>query len=93
MAESQKLQVTKYFGGAQVTKMEMDIEDAKSHLSYFWTPEGGNNITVSVEGQIVKSYDELLALASQDKYNGKAFIEVGLFLSNDGYKSIWDMKR
>jgi hypothetical protein len=79
MAGSPKLKVTKYFGGASVQKIEMDVEDAKSNLGYFWTPDGGSNIIVSIEGQPIK-------------YKNMAFIEVGLFLSNDGHKSIWDKK-
>jgi hypothetical protein len=92
MAGSPKLKVTKYFGGASVQKIEMDVEDAKSNLGYFWTPDGGSNIIVSVEGQPIKSYEELLTVAAKDKYKNMAFIEVGLFLSNDGHKSIWDKK-
>ncbi len=83
MAGSPKLKVTKYFGGASVQKIEMDVEDAKSNLGYFWTAEGGSNIIVSIEGQAIKSYDELLVVAAKEKYKNRAFIEVGLFLSND----------
>ena len=92
MAGSPKIRVTKYFGSASVQKMELDLEEAKSNLSYFWTPDGGSNVIVSVEGKPIKSYDDLLAVAAQDKYKNLAFIEVGLFLSNDGHKSIWDKK-
>jgi hypothetical protein len=85
-----KLRVTKYFGSASVQKMELNLEDAKSNLGYFWTADGGANVIVSVDGQKVKSYDELVAIAAKDKYKNLAFIDVGLFLSNDGHKSIWD---
>jgi hypothetical protein len=92
MVGSTKIRVTKYFGSASVQKMEFSLEEAKSNLGYFWTQDGGSNVIVSVEGQTLKSYDELLALAAGDKYKNAAFIEVGLFLSNDGHKSIWDKK-
>jgi hypothetical protein len=92
MVGSPKLRVTKYFGSASVQKMELSLEEAKSNLGYFWTKDGGTNVTVSVEGQTIKSYEELLAVAARDKYKDLAFIEVGLFLSNDGHKSIWDKK-
>jgi hypothetical protein len=90
MVGSPKLRVTKYFGAASVQKMELSLEEAKSNLGYFWTPDGGSNIIVSVEGQTIKSYEELLAVAAKDKYKNLAFIDVGLFLSNDGYHSIWN---
>jgi hypothetical protein len=92
MVGSTKIRVTKYFGSASVQKMEFSLEEAKSNLDYFWTKDGGSNVIVSVEGQALKSYDDLLALAGSDKYKNAAFIEVGLFLSNDGHKSIWDKK-
>jgi hypothetical protein len=94
MALFPKLRVNKYFGSASVQKMEMSLEEAKGQLGYFWTQEGsgGGNVIVSIEGQAIKSYDELLAVAAKDKYKNLAFIEVGLFLSNDGHKSIWDKK-
>jgi len=87
-----RLLVSKYFGGASVQKMEMSLEEAKGNLGYFWTKDGSTNIVVSVDGQVLKSYEDLLAIAAKDKYQKLAYIEVGLFLSNDGTKSIWDKK-
>jgi hypothetical protein len=89
MAGVTKLKVVKYFGSAPIQQMILDLEEAKGHLEYFWTKEGGSNIIVSIDGQTIKSYDELLAVAAQDRYKKSAFIDVGLFLSNDGTKSIW----
>lgn len=89
MVGSPKIRVTKYFGSASVQKMELTLEEAKSNLGYFWTKDGGSNVIVSVEGQEIKSYDDLLTVAAKDKYKNLAFIDVGLFLSNDGQKSIW----
>ncbi len=90
MAGAPKIRITKYFGSASVQKMELNLEDAKSHLGYFWTPDGGSNVIVSIEGQAIKSYDDLETVAAKDKYKNAAFVDVGLFLSNDGHKSIWD---
>jgi hypothetical protein len=89
MVAAPKLRVTKYFGSTPVQKMELSLEEAKGNLGYFWTKDGGTDVIVSVDGQKIKSYDELLAVAAQDKYKQLAYIDVGLFLSNDGYQSIW----
>lgn len=89
MAGSPRLRIKKYFGSATIQQTEITLEEAKGQLGYFWTKDGGSNIIVSVEGQAIKSYEELIAVASQDRYKNNAFVEVGLFLSNDGHKSIW----
>jgi hypothetical protein len=89
MAAAPKVRIIKYFGSATIQQTELDLSDAKSQLEYFWTKDGGSNITVSVDGQNLKSYDDLLAIAAQECYKNKAFIDVGLFLSNEGKKSIW----
>jgi hypothetical protein len=89
MAGAPKVRIIKYFGSATIQQMVLDLEDAKGHLEYFWTKEGGSNIIVSVDGQTLKSYEDLLAVAAQDRYKKSAYIDVGLFLSNDGQKSIW----
>jgi hypothetical protein len=69
--------------------MILTLDEAKSYLGYFWTKDGSSNIIVSVDGQSIVSYEDLIAVASQDGYKNKAFIEVGLFLSNSGQQSIW----
>jgi hypothetical protein len=92
MAGSPKLRISKYFGSATIQQMVLDLDEAKGHLGYFWTKDGGSNIIVSVDGQAIKSFEELQSIASQDRYKKSAFIEVGLFLSNDGKKSIWSPK-
>jgi hypothetical protein len=89
MAGVTKIRISKYFGGASIQQMVLNLDEAKANLEYFWTKEGGNNIIVSVDGQTIKSYDELLAIAALDRYKNNAYIDVGLFLSNDGTKSIW----
>ncbi len=89
MAGSPKIIIKKYFGSASIQQMTLDLEEAKGYLDYFWSEDGKTNIIISIEGQQLHSYEELIALVSQDKYKNAAFIEVGLFLSNDGKKSIW----
>ena len=93
MAGLPKVRITKYFGSSNIQQDVITLEEAKSQLGYFWTPAGGSNITVSVEGQKIKSYEDLAAVASQECNKGKAFIEVGLFLSNEGKHSIWDKQK
>ena len=90
MTCSPKLVLKKYFGSASIQKMEMTLEEAKSHLEYFWSQDkSGNSVIVSIDGQRIGSYDELVSVVNQDRYKDAAVVEVGLFLSNDGKKSIW----
>jgi len=89
MAGTPKINIKKYFGAASIQQMGLSLEEAKGYLDYFWSKGGSTYIIVSVAGQQLRSYEELVALASQEKYSKKAIIEVGLFLSNDGTKSIW----
>lgn len=84
-----KIRITKHFGSSTIQQTVVNLEEAKSQLEYFWTKDGSSNIIVSVDGQAIKSYDELLLIAAQDRYKNNAFIDVGLFLSNEGHKSIW----
>jgi hypothetical protein len=89
MAGAPKLRVKKYFGSSAIQEMVLNVDEAKSYLDYFWTKDGSSNIIVSIDGQEIKSFEGLVAVASQDRYKNMAFIEVGLFLSNDGQESIW----
>jgi hypothetical protein len=84
-----KIRITKHFGSSTIQQMVVNLEEAKSQLEYFWSKDGSSNIIVSVDGQSIKSYDELLLIAARDRYKNNAFIDVGLFLSNEGRKSIW----
>ena len=84
-----KIRITKHFGSSTIQQIVVDLEEAKSQLEYFWTKDGSSNIIVSVDGQAIKSYDELLLITARDSYKNNAFIDVGLFLSNEGQKSIW----
>jgi hypothetical protein len=89
MAGSPRIKLKKYFGGSTIQQDELTIDEAKSQLQYFWTKDGSSNVIVSVDGQQVKSFEELQAIAAQDRYKNKGYIDVGLFLSNEGKKSIW----
>ena len=89
MVGTAKIRIIKHFGSATIEQMVLDLNEAKVHLDYFWTKDGSSNVIVSIDGQAIKSYDELLAVTSHDRYKNNAFIDVGLFLSNDGTKSIW----
>ncbi|HSW57341.1 MAG TPA: hypothetical protein VLH15_02975 [Dehalococcoidales bacterium] len=92
MAIAPNIRLSKYFGGASIQQNIMTLDEARGQLQYFFTQDGGKNITVSVDGKKIKSFEDLLALSSQDKYQKDAYIDVGLFLSNDGTKSIWPAK-
>lgn len=91
MVGSPRLKISKYFGGASIQQSEINLDEANSVLGYFWTKDGSSNIVVSVDGYKMKSFEDLQNLASQDRYKNKAYINVGLFLSNEGKDSdsIW----
>jgi hypothetical protein len=92
MGCSPKVSIIKYFGGSNINQGIFDLDEVKGQLEYFWTKEGSSNIVISVDGQQIRSFDELQALASQERYQNSKIINVGLFLSNDGTKSIWPSK-
>ncbi len=50
-----------------------DLEQAAYHLNF-------NSGIVQIDGQRIRSYDELVQLASQDKYRNKDYIEVVVIL-------------
>jgi hypothetical protein len=89
MACSPSIRISKYFGGASIQQEVLTLEEAQNSLKYFWTREDGGNTVIAVDGQELKSYADLVTLSSQEKYAKNAFIEVGLYLSNNGTKSIW----
>jgi molybdopterin converting factor small subunit len=61
--------IIKIFGSASEDVCE--LEQARYLLDF----EGR---IITVEGQTVRSYDELVQIATQDKYQNKEFIEVVL---------------
>ena len=89
-SSSPKIVIKKYFGPATIQEMPLTLDEAKGYLEYFWTEDGGKNIIISVNGQTLKSYEDLKALAEKAPYKNSGFIQIGLYLSNDGTKSIWD---
>ena len=89
MAGTPRLRINKYFGSSNMHQTDISLEDAKEQLSYFWTKDGSTNMKVAIEGQQVNSYEELVRVVTQDCLKERAYIEVGLFLSNAGFDSIW----
>ncbi len=76
MPESPKLRVTHpgwVRGG--------DIRELKQAQSLF---DNGGSALVTVEGQVVGSYEELVKLAKQEPYKDKEFLEVKLLLRIGG---------
>ena len=51
-------------------------EQAKYRFSY------GDDVMVMVEGSLVRSYEELVQLASQDDYREREFLKVELLLTS-----------
>ena len=92
MAGAPKLRIKKYFGSSTIEEMVLNLDEAKGFLDYFWKQGKDNHIVVSIDGQTVKSFEELTAIATKDRYKNNAFVDVGLFLSNAGQKSIWPNK-
>jgi hypothetical protein len=82
MAETPKLRIRKYFGSSSLQEMVFSLDEAKDFLAYFFTKDGGQNIVIAVEGQFVKTFDELAAIANQPKYQSNNFVEVGLYLAS-----------
>ena len=82
MAWTPKLRIRKYFGSASLQEMIFSLDEARDFLAYFFTKDGGQNILIAVEGQFVKSFDDLAAIANQEKYRNNNFVEVGLFLAS-----------
>ena len=50
-----------------------ELADAKSRLNF------GSEIVVVAEGQVIKSFDELIEIANREDLKKKEFIEVKLF--------------
>ncbi|MFH1487544.1 MAG: hypothetical protein ABII06_01450 [Pseudomonadota bacterium] len=68
MPKFPKLKVTHWIDG-QATREELEFEQAPDFLFNF-------DVLVVVEGTVVRSYEELLALASEDAFRDRAFLEV-----------------
>jgi hypothetical protein len=80
MAGTKKLRIRKIFGNSTIEEMVLDLDQAKSFLSYFWTQDGGANVNIAVGGQSIKSFEELTAAANQECHDNNAFVDVGLYL-------------
>ncbi len=71
MSKSPKLKIQSLYGPGNEADI-CDIEQAKNRFDY------GSDTIIVVEGQVVNSYDELVRLASNDKYKDQEFLEVVL---------------
>jgi len=89
MAGAPKLRIKKFFGSSTIEEMVLNLDEARGYLNYFWQPDQAKHTVISIDGQNIKSFEELAAVAAKDRYKDRAFIDIGLFLSNDGQKSIW----
>ena len=74
-----KLKIKKHFGGLLQEERIYDFEEARTFLINYWPSEHWAGVMVAVEGQLVHSYDELVQLATQERYKDREFIEVGLY--------------
>jgi len=71
MSKLPKLKVTDWSNGYPDEEIR-DFEQAKDFLNLDPT------LLVTVEGEVLVSYNELIRLASQERYQGKEFLEVEL---------------
>jgi hypothetical protein len=69
MSRVPKLKIKLPSGGS--SEFICELEEAKDYLNF-------NEGVFLVEGQGVRSYDELVNIATQDKYKNKEFLEVEL---------------
>jgi len=76
MSKLPKLKIILPFGYAP--ESICDFEEAKHRL--FYAPD----LLVFVEGHVIYSYEELVQIASQDRYKDKEFLEVVLTHLIDG---------
>lgn len=70
MSEFPKLKVTHWIDG-HASQEVLDFEQAPYFLFNY-------DVIVAVEGEVIKSYEELVQLASRDSYRDRAFLEVQL---------------
>ena len=70
-SEPPKLKITNWHNGYQQIEIR-DFEEAKDFLNFDPT------FLVTVEGQVLSCYDELVRLATQDIYKDKDCLEVVL---------------
>ncbi len=71
MPELPRLKVTTHWVDAQPTEQVLDFEQARLLLFDY------GNIVV-VEREVVRSYEELVRLASQDRFKGRTYLDVEL---------------
>ncbi len=77
MSKLPKLKIKLPFGNSDEDICE--LEQAKYRFSF-----GGNAMVLIVDGQVPQSYEELVQLATQDKYKNKEFINAELIIEMFG---------
>ena len=68
MSRFPRLKITHWIDG-QATQEELEFEQAPDFLFNF-------DVLVVVEGTVVRSYEELISLASEEVHRGRPFLEV-----------------
>jgi hypothetical protein len=79
MSKLPKLKIKKHFGGWPLQEKTCDLEQAGDILSRCWPGPDWIGVLVTVEGQLVNSYEELVCLSIQACYRDREFLEVGLY--------------
>ncbi len=74
-----KLKIKKHFGGWPLQEITCDLEQAKDILSRCWPGPDWIGVLVTIEGELVNSYEELVRVSTQARYSDREFLEVGLF--------------
>jgi hypothetical protein len=82
MAATPSLRIRKYFGSSTIQEMIVTLDDARGFMAYFFTKDGGSNIMIAVEGQEIKTFEQLAQIAGQERYKNNAFVEVGIYLTH-----------
>lgn len=67
-----KLEISKPAGYPNVEVLE--FEQARDYLEFLWSY--GSAVIVTVEGQMLDSYEKLVELANRDCYKDKEFLKV-----------------
>ena len=70
MSRFPKLKVTHWIDG-KTSQEILEFEQAPYFIFKY-------DVIIAVEGEVIKSYEELVQLASQDKYRDREFLDVQL---------------
>ena len=75
MSKLPKLEIRKPAGYPNVEIL--DFEQAREYLELLWSY--GSAVVVTVEGQMLDSYEKLVELANQDCYKDREFLKVDVW--------------